>query len=375
MNWEQVRKLFIEWFLSEYQTLESDFKTKIEEILQRLREQNYVIDASLEQELRQIAEQMHARIQAMISYIVHSVNKTAKLQKDEIVEKVLQEVLEHRWDDGLNLSERFWNFSEKMKEHLKNTLIQNIRADLGVKKLMYDLQYTIENLQGEEFARVLKEAIPKWLEEFEKSVLGLLANKEMREDFKQLRKKIEKYIEKRSREGTYFAGKQLLKEVEKAVSEGKKELLEKAVRWWLYDKQLYRLKTIAWTESAHAYLRTVVALTQDDPDVAGYQWRLSRSHPRPDICDVYANVDYGLGRGVHPKDKLPPHPAHPHCMCYLVPITRKKGMKEKELYIPEEVLESWAPRWLRQYAAEKGLSLRDLFDYEKGRFLRRYEVE
>ena len=24
---------------------------------------------------------------------------------------------------------------------------------------------------------------------------------------------------------------------------------------------------------------------------------------------------YGLGKGVYPKDKMPPVPLHPHCMC------------------------------------------------------------
>jgi hypothetical protein len=234
----------------------------------------------------------------------------------------------------------------------------------------------MEALEQQEFAIVLKEQLPKWLKEFEESTRGLMVNAESRQAWEKIKRKVEKYVERRSKEGTYYAGKQLLKEIEEALREGKMELVNKAVKWWIYDKQLYRLKTIAWTETAYAYLKATVELTKDEEEIVGYQWRLSRSHPRADICDVYANVDYGLGRGVHPKGKLPRLPAHPHCMCYLIPVVRRKGMEEKEKpTIPEKALESWAPKWLKEYAEENGLSLTDLFNFEEGRFLRKREIE
>jgi len=375
MNWEQVRKLFLEWFLSEWEDIEKDFSEKTDKLIDRLKEQNYQIDKQTEELLRKLAEELYHKITALITHVVNAVNKTAKLQKDALAMQLAQEIINHRWDDGLKLSERFWDFSQQAMARLKNTIMEGIRYDNGVKALMYKLQYTVEALEGQEFAVVLKEQLPKWLKEFEQSTKGLLVNAESRQAWEKIKRKVEKYVEKRSKEGTYYAGKQLLKEIENALWEGKMELVNKAVRWWIYDKQLYRLKTIAWTETAHAYLKATVELTKDEEEIVGYQWRLSRSHPRADICDVYANVDYGLGRGVHPKGKLPRLPAHPHCMCYLVPIVRRKGMEEKEKpYIPETALESWAPKWLKKYAEENGLSLADLFNFEEGRFLRRREV-
>ena len=375
MNWEQVRRLFLEWFLSEWEEIEKDFSEKTDKLIDRLREQNYQIDKQTEELLRKLAEELYHKTTALITHVVDAVNKTAKLQKDALALKIAEEVINHRWDDGLKLSERFWDFSQQAIARLKNTIMEGIRYDNGVKVLMYKLQYTIEALEGQEFAVVLKEQLPKWLKEFEQSTKGLLVNAESRQAWEKIKRKAEKYIERRSKEGTYYAGKQLLKEIEKALQEGKMELVDKAVRWWIYDKQLYRLKTIAWTETAHAYMKATVELTKDEEEVVGYQWRLSRSHPRADICDVYANVDYGLGRGVHPKDKLPKLPAHPHCMCYLLPIVRRKGMEEREKpIIPEKALESWAPKWLKEYAKENGLSLADLFNFEEGRFLRRREI-
>jgi hypothetical protein len=375
MNWEQVRKLFLEWFLSEWEEIEKDFSERTDKLIEILREQNYQIDKQTEELLRKLAEELYHKTTALITHVVDAVNKTAKLQKDALAMQLAQEIINHRWDDGLKLSERFWDFSQQAMSRLKNTIMEGIRYDNGVKALMYKLQYTIEALEEQESAVVLKEQLPKWLKEFEQSTKGLLVNAESRQAWEKIKRKVEKYVEKRSKEGTYYAGKQLLKEIEEALREGKTELVNKAVKWWVYDKQLYRLKTIAWTETAHAYMKATVELTKDEEEVVGYQWRLSRSHPRADICDVYANVDYGLGRGVHPKGKLPRLPAHPHCMCYLVPIVRRKGMEEREKpTIPESALESWAPKWLKEYAEENGLSLTDLFNFEEWRFLRKREI-
>lgn len=375
MNWGHVRRLFLEWFLSEWEEIEKDFSGKTDKLIDRLKEQNYQIDKQTEALLRKLAEELYHKITALIKHVVDAVNKTAKLQKDALAMQIAQEIINQRWDDGLKLSERFWDFSQQAMARLKNTIMEGIRYDHGVKALMYQMQYTIEALEQQEFAIVLKEQLPKWLKEFEESTKGLLVNAESRQAWEKIKRKVEKYIEKRSKEGTYYASRQLLKEIEEALWEGKMELVNKAVKWWVYDKQLYRLKTIAWTETAHAYMKATVELTKDEEEVVGYQWRLSRSHPRADICDVYATVDYGLGRGVHPKDKLPRLPAHPHCMCYLVPVVRRKGMEEKDKpTIPESALESWAPKWLKEYAEKNGLSLVDLFNFEEGRFLRRREL-
>ena len=83
-----------------------------------------------------------------------------------------------------------------------------------------------------------------------------------------------------------------MKEIENALLEGKMEFVDIAVKWCIYDKQLCRLKTIAWTETVYAYMNATVELMKDDEEeIVGYQWRLSRSYPRADICDVYVNVD------------------------------------------------------------------------------------
>lgn len=71
---------------------------------------------------------------------------------------------------------------------------------------------------------------------------------------------------------------------------------------------------LARTEIAAAFGRTTVLASQLNPFVIGVNWRLSASHPRRDICDELA------AKGPYPPDRVPRFPAHPQCICGLVPL-------------------------------------------------------
>lgn len=78
---------------------------------------------------------------------------------------------------------------------------------------------------------------------------------------------------------------------------------------------------IARTEGARARYDAFMARNGEDEDVVAYKWKLGSRHPAEDICDMYANADlYGLGKGIFPKDKVVPQPAHPHCLCHYAPV-------------------------------------------------------
>lgn len=74
----------------------------------------------------------------------------------------------------------------------------------------------------------------------------------------------------------------------------------------------YAAKRLARTEINNAYHAMSVAQTRDKPWATGMKWNLSRSHPEPDLCDLYAD------RGPYQPDAVPAKP-HPHCLCYVTP--------------------------------------------------------
>lgn len=81
--------------------------------------------------------------------------------------------------------------------------------------------------------------------------------------------------------------------------------------------QSYAAMRLARTEINNAHHETSIRMSKDRPWVRGFKWNLSGSHPRPDICNVFAERDHdGLGAGVYKKEHAPSKP-HPQCLCYL----------------------------------------------------------
>jgi hypothetical protein len=92
------------------------------------------------------------------------------------------------------------------------------------------------------------------------------------------------------------------------------------------DTPFYRALRIARTEINTAYqeahLQSLVnPQTGGVFDFAeGVRWNLSLSHPKPDICDVWAAHDDGKGAGVYHPNDVPSR--HPNCLCYLTTVLK-----------------------------------------------------
>lgn len=82
----------------------------------------------------------------------------------------------------------------------------------------------------------------------------------------------------------------------------------------------YEALRLARTEMTAAFGEGSISAAQVSPSYLGMKWILSRSHPLVDICDELAAYDEGLGKGVYAPGNEPPYPAHPNCLCILVPV-------------------------------------------------------
>lgn len=122
----------------------------------------------------------------------------------------------------------------------------------------------------------------------------------------------------------------------------------------------YNAFMIARTETNKTYRDSTVELGQNKEWVYGYKWNLSASHPRPDICDVWAEQDNGMGAGVYDSSSLPYD--HPNGLCYVTEVV--VSPREFRRYLDGEKLEK--PKftgsvpdmndWLK---AKKGVSEED----------------
>ena len=148
------------------------------------------------------------------------------------------------------------------------------------------------------------------------------------------------------------ATQQLVKDLDKA----KLEQLDQVVDRWVLDRARYQARTIARTEVVDGFRDVYQKSSADQPYTKGFRFVLSASHPRPDVCDVYASQDlYGLGPGGYPADSVPSTP-HPRCMCSRIAITdthhfRRELAKAKGQPVPPEPWKSGkhvpGAEWLR----------------------------
>jgi len=288
---------------------------------------------------------------------------TAAMLQSETVLKLAEQAFIESWPDGLTLSDRLWRWQRDTRNGVQQQLQAGIRQGKAANAVMYDMQRAIE--RGGNRFKIVTDHADDWVTELHQSAVGLIHDPTARADWNKVVGEAEERIALLKATGSRTAAEQVLKQIKAAVAKGSEELIDKAVKWWLYDKQLYNLKRIARTEMATAAHRAVIASVEGDESVIGFQWRLSASHPVVDICDYYANIEMGLGKGVWTKEAVPHHKAHPHCMCLLIPrVTpiKRAGSKNYAEFIQNVNPERRAqllPNWVRD-AMKKGTPIADL---------------
>ncbi|MDP1664127.1 MAG: hypothetical protein Q8L79_03295 [Methylobacter sp.] len=269
----------------------------------------------------------------------------------ETVLKLAEQAFVESWPDGLTLSDRLWRWQRDTRTGVQQQLQTGIRQGKATGAVMYDMQRAIE--RGGNRFKIVTDHADDWVTELHQSAMALIHDPEARAAWKVVVGEAEERIALLKATGSRSAAEQVLKQIKAAVDKGSEELVDKAVKWWLYDKQLYNLKRIARTEMATAAHRAVIASVEGDESIIGFQWRLSSSHPTADICDYYANIEMGLGKGVWTKEAVPHHKAHPHCMCLLIPrVTpiKQAGSKNYAEFINNaapERRDQLLPNWVK----------------------------
>lgn len=279
---------------------------------------------------------------------------------DAVISRLATQAFEERWPDGLRLSDRLWKFKTGTERGFFGVLQEGARTGRSTGGLVYDLQRQIE-ARGARFDLAQTE-LEDWATLLADAGRAAIHNPSARESWYRTVAQVREHLNKLSDTGTRQAAEVAFKRIRTAVAGGQEALINEAVQWWMYDKQLSFLKRIARTEMATAQHRAVIASAIDDPDIIGFHWQLSSSHPRPDICDYYAGIDMGLGKGVWTKEAVPKHKAHPHCMCKLSPRVSKVKQPGALNYaefiqgVTPERRAQLLPAWARE-AQQRGVEL------------------
>ena len=209
--------------------------------------------------------------------------------------------------DNMKLSKRLHTASIEMR----NRIIDTIREQMSRNSSWVQTARAL--FDGYNADKVINEqALPKYITEVRRATRGSV------EQLRAARKAINN-IERLARNGAPTKSlKTAYKNLVEAALIGSEKQLENACYVAIQEKSRYVADRIARTEQARAYSDGFFRSVADDEDVVAVRWQLGTRHPVFDICDMYMRADlFGLGAGIYPKDKTPPLPAHPFCLCRL----------------------------------------------------------
>ena len=319
---KKARQEVLNYLEENLEKLSKDQKKLVEEVIAYLAAKDYVIDRRLIKMVQEIIEANYSFVENLLKEITLEKLKLPKeVDSDSFRQKLLDRLFNFLYPDGLNLSQRLWKRKEEVKVEFLKVLRQQLYLKRSVVKTAYAIQYHMEKKLGKKFAELTKEEI-KLIEKLRKNAKAMIKGEISKKKWDSILKQYERYVKQRKEAGVLHAHRTLLRELTRAVERASEEVVDDAVRWYMYHKQLYNLKRIARTETNRILNTATIEAYKDNPFCVGFRWELNPAHKIEDICDKYANSDFGLGRGVFPKGKQPACPAHPNCMCKLWPVFR-----------------------------------------------------
>lgn len=325
-DWEDLQAALWRLVLAQEASLTATAEEFGARIVAALRASGYVLDPAAGQAVEDYLSALESSLRDAIGTALTPIAAAlvpVALRSAWIAER-MAEAYSLRWPDGLRLSDRVWSWGEATRRAVSDSLARGVRLGRGANELIYDLQRQIEATTGPRFA-IATQDVEDWASNLARVGRATLQGRASYASWLDAVERTRRHLATLREGGTARQAQATLDAIRAAVSAGHAGAIDEALQWWTYDRQLYDLRRIARTEMATAHHRATLAATADDPDIIGYRWRLSASHPEPDICDWYANIELGLGKGVWPRDQAPRQKAHPHCMCALIPATRPRA--------------------------------------------------
>lgn len=281
------------------------------------------------------------------------------------------EELADKWDEsGMTLSEKLHGVGVKMRGAIVSTLQEQMRRNktwTEAARALYDgYGDDGQNVYNGGKDIISRQDLPKYLQKVREATGNdLQALAEQRQAIDNINRLAKNGAPNKALQAAY---NKLLE----AVQKGNEKAIEKAVEVAVNEKSRYVAERITRTEMARAWADGFVAKMKKDADIVAVKFKLSSRHPVFDICDMYAKADmYGLGAGIYPKDKLPPLPVHPHCLCrYVEVIEGEVDMQQQR----DQVREA-GDKWLNSLPESRRVQVlgrKGLKAWEDGKDWRKY---
>lgn len=285
--------------------------------------------------------------------------------------KLMGEQLAGKWDEsGMTLSEKLHGVGVKMRGAIVSTLQEQMRRNktwTEAARALYDgYGDDGQNVYNGGKDIISRQDLPKYLQKVREATGNdLQALAEQRQAIDNINRLAKNGAPNKALQAAY-------NELLEAVQKGNEKAIEKAVEVAVNEKSRYVAERITRTEMARAWADGFIAKMKTDADIVAVKFKLSSRHSVFDICDMYAKADmYGLGAGIYPKDKLPPLPVHPHCLCrYVEVIEGEVDMQQQR----DQVREA-GDKWLNSLPESRRVQVlgrKGLKAWEDGKDWRKY---
>lgn len=281
------------------------------------------------------------------------------------------EELADKWDEsGMTLSEKLHGVGVKMRGAIVSTLQEQMRRNktwTEAARALYDgYGDDGQNVYNGGKDIISRQELPKYLQKVREATGNdLQALAEQRQAIDNINRLAKNGAPNKALQAAY---NKLLE----AVQKGNEKAIEKAVEVAVNEKSRYVAERITRTEMARAWADGFIAKMKTDADIVAVKFKLSSRHPVFDICDMYAKADmYGLGAGIYPKDKLPPLPVHPHCLCRYVEVIEGEVDMQQQRDQVREAGDKWLNSLLESRRAQV-LGRKGLKAWEDGKDWRKY---
>lgn len=260
------------------------------------------------------------------------------LQQQQELSKLYEDViisLSNRVSKKGTLNNRWVKSCSKEVEKAKKVLRADIAkqlsksidesAKLGLKgqQLVMDVLLSAGDME-------VSDSFINMLSRVNQNVVADIMNGNLYKDNKTISNRIWNYGEEFEKDIQYTINQAILEkksaiELAGDLEEYVKEPAKRAADWGKsyprlrYKAVEYNAMRLARTSINHAYQNATIQSSQINPFIEGIKWHSAEIHGRTcQLCIDRANNDeYGLGRGVFPKDKVPLD--HPNGLCTMIP--------------------------------------------------------
>ncbi len=270
----------------------------------------------------------------------------------EILEKILEEYRNSSTWDKKTLEEMVNKYLKEYNEEVRRKIEEELYKELGsfyfindnpqiavTPVLLSEMLYKNAKDISKMITKILYEGI-KAKEIIRKIALKIYEGYDFRDEIMKAKKVLPEYLLKALKKKEKKIIKQIKKLKTKPLRIAYKDLirkmdaftdveLQKLLNTAYHEKMRYYANRIAKTETHRAFMSVRAKSILEDNEVELVKFEMSPAHKKTDICDFYANLDVGYGRGVIPKKEMRTLPLHPHCYCVYTPYYKKVRGKQK----------------------------------------------